>query len=490
MKAAVYHGNGQPLVIEEAEIDDPGPREVVVRTVASGVCHSDVHHVDRADNVDIPRVLGHEPAGIVEKVGELVTYVQPGDHVVACLSAFCGNCEQCLTGHPNRCAWERTMRAPDEPPRLRLNGERLNTLANIGSFAEKMLLHENAVVRIDADMPMDRAALLGCGVITGAGAAMRTARVEPGSTVAVFGAGGVGLSAIQGAQIAGARQIIAVDIRENKLAMAQGVRRDAHRRRLQRGPGGGREGHGLVRGRGGLLVRGHRAGQGAGAGRARPASRRHRDPHRHRGRGRSCSRCTRASSWASGSCKAPPWGSNRFRIEIPQYIDLYRQGRLTLDEMIHTALPAAGGERRLRRRAERGGRSLSADVRLAPLGAEHPLPPAPLDPDIAPLLGVRRRLRQARSRPSPITLRVEDGGASRMAAHYQWQVTVSDELHTVAAEFRRTTGGGRVTLDGRAVADWGWRWLALPTVTFEIGTARANLRPKGPVVLVPLRTLR
>ena len=333
MKAAVYHGNGQPLVIEEAEIDDPGPREVVVRTVASGVCHSDVHHVDRADNVDIPRVLGHEPAGIVEKVGELVTYVQPGDHVVACLSAFCGNCEQCLTGHPNRCAWERTMRAPDEPPRLRLNGERLNTLANIGSFAEKMLLHENAVVRIDADMPMDRAALLGCGVITGAGAAMRTARVEPGSTVAVFGAGGVGLSAIQGAQIAGARQIIAVDIRENKLAMAkefgathtvdassgdpvEAVKATAW---SEGGVDYSFEAIGLAK----VLEQAVRVLRPGGTatliGIVAEDDLLTVHPRIFMG---------------ERKLQSSTMGSNRFRIEIPQYIDLYRQGRLKLDEMI------------------------------------------------------------------------------------------------------------------------------------------------------------
>ena len=209
------------MEIEDVDVDRPHAHEVVVRTAATGVCHSDVHHVEWADNIDIPRILGHEPAGVVEAVGELVTHVRPGDHVIACLSVFCGTCEYCLTGHPNLCDKTRTARRPDEPPRLSQGGTRINTLANIGSFAEKMLLHENAVVKIREDMPLDRAALLGCGVITGMGAVLRTARIEPNSTVAVFGAGGVGLSAIQGARIAGARQIIAVDTRESKLEIAR-----------------------------------------------------------------------------------------------------------------------------------------------------------------------------------------------------------------------------------------------------------------------------
>src|SRR3990170_691679 len=205
MKAALFHGPHQQLTIEQIDIDKPMAREIVVKTIASGVCHSDLHFVEGLYPFPAPAVLGHEAAGVVEEVGEHVSYVQPGDHVIACLSVFCGACEQCMTGHPNRCTNLSNQRAPSMPPKLSQSGTTVHQFANISSYAEKMLLHENAVVKIREDFPLDRAALIGCGVLTGVGAALNTAKVAPGSTVAVFGAGGVGLAAIQGALIAGAR---------------------------------------------------------------------------------------------------------------------------------------------------------------------------------------------------------------------------------------------------------------------------------------------
>src|SRR5229473_1510796 len=222
MKAAVFHGPKQPLVIEDVEIDKPLDREVLVRTVASGVCHSDLHFVDGYYTFPAPAVLGHEAAGIVEEVGKAVDYVKPGDHVIACLSVFCGYCDDCMAGHPNRCTNRAaTQRRKGDKPRLSLKGEPMRQFADLSTYAEKMLVHENALVKIGNDMPLDRAALIGCGVTTGVGAVLNTARIEPGSTVAVFGCGGVGLAAIQGARIAGARMIIAVDQFESKLAMAK-----------------------------------------------------------------------------------------------------------------------------------------------------------------------------------------------------------------------------------------------------------------------------
>ncbi|HWO94546.1 MAG TPA: Zn-dependent alcohol dehydrogenase [Dehalococcoidia bacterium] len=222
MKAAIFHGPNQPLTIEDnVEVDKPMRNEVLVRTVASGVCHSDLHFVDGLYPYPAPAILGHESAGIIEAVGEDVTYVKPGDHVIACLSVFCGKCEQCLTGHPNRCQSPDVRRGMEDPPKYTWKGQPVFQFLNISSYAEKMLLHENAVVKIPEDYPLDRAALIGCGVTTGVGAALYTAKVEPGSTVAVFGCGGVGLSVIQGAYIAGARQIIAVDMVESKLGMAR-----------------------------------------------------------------------------------------------------------------------------------------------------------------------------------------------------------------------------------------------------------------------------
>src|SRR5215468_8740662 len=222
MKAAMFHGPGQPLKIEDVDIDKPQDREVLVRTVASGVCHSDLHFVDALYPYAAPAVLGHEAAGIVEEVGGQVTYLKSGDHVISCLSVFCGYCEQCMAGHPNRCSNKAaTQRGPKDKPRISQKGKPINQFLDLSTYCERMLVHENALVKIREDIPLDRAALVGCGVTTGVGAVLNTAKVEPGSTVAVFGCGGVGLAAIQGARIAGARKIIAVDMFEGKLAMAK-----------------------------------------------------------------------------------------------------------------------------------------------------------------------------------------------------------------------------------------------------------------------------
>src|SRR5438874_3712749 len=219
MKAAVFHGAHKPLTIENVDIDKPLGREVLVRTVASGVCHSDLHFVDGFYPFPAPAILGHEAAGIVEAVGPMVEEFRPGDHVIACLSVFCGHCEYCLTGRTHLCG-SRPVRPKDAPPKLRWQGTPVAQFANLSAYAEKMLVHQNAIVKVREDMPFDRAALIGCGVTTGVGAALNTARVEPGSMVAVFGCGGVGLSAIQGARIAGARMIIAVDVHDHKLETA------------------------------------------------------------------------------------------------------------------------------------------------------------------------------------------------------------------------------------------------------------------------------
>jgi len=223
MKAAIFHQPNQPHTFEEVDIDQPRGREVLVRTVASGVCHSDLSVAEGKVTIPTPMILGHEPAGIVEAVGSEVTEFEPGDHVIARLGLFCGGCKHCLSGHPNRCNNRAAMqRKPDERPRMLYNGNKIVGVSGDGAgFAEKMLTHENGFVKIPDDVPLEAAALIGCAVVTGVGAVLNTAKVEPGTTVAVFGAGGIGLSAIQGARIAGARRIIAVDINESKLAAAK-----------------------------------------------------------------------------------------------------------------------------------------------------------------------------------------------------------------------------------------------------------------------------
>jgi S-(hydroxymethyl)glutathione dehydrogenase/alcohol dehydrogenase len=223
MKAAVLNQQPGALDIEELRVDDPAHNEVLVRTVGAGLCHSDLHFMEGIFRLKVPAVLGHESAGVVEAVGENVTYVKPGDHVIACLSIFCGSCRQCLSGFPNRCSNPAaTARPRNASPRLeRDDGTPIGQFARLGGFAEMMLVHENGVVKITEDVPLDKAALIGCGVLTGTGAVFRTARVEAGSRVCVIGAGGIGLAAIQAARIAGAGTVIAVDVSDSKLETAR-----------------------------------------------------------------------------------------------------------------------------------------------------------------------------------------------------------------------------------------------------------------------------
>lgn len=221
MKAAVLREVGKPMEIEEIQISRPGPREVLIKTASAGVCHSDLHFIQGIYPTVFPIVMGHESAGVVEQVGKDVTYVKPGDHVITCLSVFCGHCEHCLSGHMSRCSSAEVRRPKNEPPRLSQNDAAMYQFAHLSSFAEQMLIHEHGLVKIREDMPLDRAALIGCAVTTGIGSVIHTADVEPGSTVAVIGAGGVGLSCINGAAIAGAGRVIAIDMVASKLEMAK-----------------------------------------------------------------------------------------------------------------------------------------------------------------------------------------------------------------------------------------------------------------------------
>jgi S-(hydroxymethyl)glutathione dehydrogenase/alcohol dehydrogenase len=199
----------------------PDPREVLIRTSVAGLCHSDLHFMEGLYPHPLPAVLGHESAGIVEQVGSDVTYVKPGDHVVTCLSVFCGTCDNCTTGRPVLCTDTTVKMLPGASNRLSwARSEKLNQFLNLSSFAEQMLVHENAIVKIRKDMPLELAALIGCGVITGYGAVVNTAKVAPGETVVVIGCGGVGMAAINGAQIAGAGRVIAVDANPAKLQLA------------------------------------------------------------------------------------------------------------------------------------------------------------------------------------------------------------------------------------------------------------------------------
>lgn len=212
MKAAVLVEAGKPLEIEDVTISKPGPHEVLIRTAACGLCHSDLHFIDGSYPHPLPAIPGHEAAGIVEAIGSEVRTVAVGDAVVSCLSAFCGHCEFCVSGRMSLCLGADTRRAEGDSPRItRPDGSTVAQMLNLSAFAEQMLIHEHACVRIDPDMPLDRAAVIGCAVTTGAGTIFNACDLTPGESVAVVGCGGVGLATINAAKIAGAGRIIAAD---------------------------------------------------------------------------------------------------------------------------------------------------------------------------------------------------------------------------------------------------------------------------------------
>lgn len=221
-KAAILETPGEGLVIGDVELADPAPHEVLIDTKACGLCHSDLHFIDGAYPHPLPAIPGHEAAGIVRAVGSEVKTVKPGDHVVSCLSAFCGHCEFCVTGRMALCMGADTRRGTDGAPRIRrADGSTVNQMLNLSAFSEQMLIHEHACVAIDKDMPLDRAAVIGCAVTTGAGTIFNAANVTPGETVLVVGCGGVGLAAINAAKIAGAGKVIAADPLPEKRELAK-----------------------------------------------------------------------------------------------------------------------------------------------------------------------------------------------------------------------------------------------------------------------------
>jgi S-(hydroxymethyl)glutathione dehydrogenase/alcohol dehydrogenase len=221
VKAAVLIEAGKPLQIEQVNISNPGPHEVLIRTAACGLCHSDLHFIEGTYPHPLPAIPGHEAAGIVEAVGSEVRTVKVGDAVVTCLSAFCGHCEYCVTGRMSLCLGGDTRRKPGEAPRLtRPDGSIVNQMLNLSAYAEMMLVHEHACVAINPEMPLDKASVIGCAVTTGAGTIFNACKVTPGETIAVIGCGGVGLATINAAKIAGAGRIIAADPMPEKRALA------------------------------------------------------------------------------------------------------------------------------------------------------------------------------------------------------------------------------------------------------------------------------
>lgn len=219
MKAAICYEFGKPLVIKEVDIDPPQKGEVKVKLAATAICHSDIHDIRGDLGGELPVLPGHECSGYIEEVGEGVASVKPGDPVVVSLLFSCGNCRYCRTGRPHMCS---TVFALDKESRIRdKDGKYIRKTVKVGGFAEYVIVLESQVVKIPADMPMDRASLLACGVITGFGAVVNRAQVEVMSSCVIIGCGGVGLNAVQGAAISGAYPIIAVDISDDKLKAAK-----------------------------------------------------------------------------------------------------------------------------------------------------------------------------------------------------------------------------------------------------------------------------
>ncbi len=337
MKAAILSAANTPLAVDDVTVGDCAPHEVRIRTVACGVCRSDLHFVDGVYPHVMPCIPGHEAAGVVEAVGSEVRTIAVGDHVVTCLSAYCGQCEFCVTGRLSLCLGGDTRRAKSAPPRLtRADGAPIAQMLNLSAYAETMLVHEHACVRIDRDMPLDRAAILGCAVVTGAGAVWHAADVSPGETVCIVGCGGVGLAAVNAAKIAGAGRIIACDpvAEKRELAVKLGatdavdaLSDDAGRQVVALTRGGvdhaieavGRPASGelavasLKRGGTatilGMMPLAHKVGLGA------------------------------IDLLSGKKLQGALMGGNRFPVDIPRLVDFYLRGLLDLDTIIAKRVP-------------------------------------------------------------------------------------------------------------------------------------------------------
>lgn len=224
-KAAILWGVGEPWSVEEVELDEPEPSEVLIRMVTAGLCHSDEHLVTGDLPIYLPAVGGHEGSAVVEKVGDAVTGLAPGDHVVMSFIPSCGKCRWCSSGHQTLCDLGQYlmtgMPIANGTARMRARGQGVGPMSLVGCFATHQVVHEASLVKVDPEIPLEKAALVSCGVTTGFGSAVNTAQVRPGDVVVVVGIGGIGANAVQGARIAGARVIVAVDPVESKLETAK-----------------------------------------------------------------------------------------------------------------------------------------------------------------------------------------------------------------------------------------------------------------------------
>lgn len=341
-RAAVLFEPKQRLSIEQVDVPSPRQGEVLVHMAAGGVCHSDLHVMKGDLAAPLPAILGHEGSGVVAEVGPGVKDVQPGDHVIPLWRLSCGECEWCTGGRPALCSAGIEIRKTGTLPLggtgFTLKGREIKRFGGVSTFAEYSVIPEKAVLKIPKDFPLDRAALLGCAVITGFGAVVNAAQVRPGSLVAVFGAGGVGLNVIQTAALAGAGMIIAVDLRDNKLEMAR--RFGATHLVNASGGNGVEQVRALTGGRGvdyafevvglpatmrkafdTLARRGMAVVVGIGPTKA------------------DVSIPVIPLAWEDRVLMGTLYGSSRPRIDIPKLIELYRAGKLKLDELLTRTYP-------------------------------------------------------------------------------------------------------------------------------------------------------
>lgn len=336
MIAAVCYEFGQPLIVEEIVIDPPQVAEVKVKLAACAICHSDILYMDGAWGGALPAVFGHEAAGIVEEVGPGVAMTQPGEHVVVSLIRSCGRCFYCVQGQPHLC--ETTFPLDLENRLHTLDGRPILQALRTAAFAEYVVVHESQVVPLPRDLALDSAALLSCGVITGLGAVVNTAAIPTGSSVVVIGAGGVGLNSVQGARLAGADPIIALDLVDSKLeaALAFGATHTINPTRgdVQRIVRGFTQGRGadyvfVTAGSGKAIEQGQqllrRGGTLVLVG--MPAS--------------GVKLQIEAADFAFSSQRVlgSKMGSTRLAADVPKLVNLYQQGRLKLDELITARYP-------------------------------------------------------------------------------------------------------------------------------------------------------
>jgi S-(hydroxymethyl)glutathione dehydrogenase/alcohol dehydrogenase len=343
IKAAVAFEAAKPLVVEQIDLEGPKPGEVLVRLVATGVCHTDAYTLSGRDSEGLfPSVLGHEGAGVVEEIGKGVTSVAPGDHVIPLYTPECRQCKFCLSGKTNLCITLRDKQGkglmPDGTSRLSYKGRMIHHYMGTSTFAEKTVLPEIALAKIRKDAPFDKVCLFGCAVSTGIGAALYTAKVEPGSTVAVFGLGGVGLSVIQGAAMAGAEKIIAIDTNPRKFELAKqfGATHTVNPREtanlveaVLEVSGGGCdysfECIGNVEVMGQALQVAHRGwGQSIIIGVAGSGEEIHARPFL----------LVTGRSWRGSA-----FGGVKGRTQVPKFVDQYMSGRIKLDEYVTVKMP-------------------------------------------------------------------------------------------------------------------------------------------------------